>query len=158
MFKERRSLLVLAVLSILAIALTGCGRKRMVTINGDRVSTDEFNQRVQAVPVQTPTGPQMAGAYVLQQVIQEKIVQQLAKEKGLQPTEEQINKKIDTLKKQSNGDLTKTLAQNGMTMDSLKTKIQIEQAYINLATRESQFPMTMSGRPINRLSAFPTHP
>ena len=140
MFKERRSLFVLVVLSILAIAVTGCGRKRMVTINGDVVKVDEFNNRVQAVPVQTSSGQLPAGAYVMQQIIQEKVIQQLAKEKGLEPTEDQVNKKIDALKRQSGGDLSKTLAQSGMTMDSLRTKIKIEQSYVNLASKGVSIP------------------
>ena len=76
----------------------------------------------------------MAGNYVIKQIINEKLVQQLAEEKGKAPTEEQINKKLEFIKKESGGNLQKVLAQNGMTMEDLKRKVTIEQSFVNVAS------------------------
>lgn len=130
----RISLVTLLLLAVLSLLLTGCGRKGVMTINGEKVTKDEFYQRLEEVPVQTQTGNEMAGIYVIKQIINEKLVQQLAKEKGKTPTEAQINKKIEFIKKESGGNIQKVLSKNGMTMDDLKRKITIEQSFVNVAS------------------------
>jgi len=130
------SLIALVALAIMAIALTGCGsRKTIVKVNGEKVSRGDFYNRLQAVPVQTPQGPQMAGRYVMQQIVTEKLVQQLAKKEGVPPTEAQINKKIDYIKKESGANLSKVLASRGMNMEDLKRQVGIEQAFTNVVTK-----------------------
>jgi foldase protein PrsA len=122
-------------LAILALTLTGCsGRRTIVKVNGEKVTKNDFYNRLQAVPVQTPQGPQMAGRYVMQQIISEKLVQQLADDQKVKPTEAQINKKIDFIKKQS-GNLGQVLKQRGMSLDDLKRQITIEQSFINVVTK-----------------------
>lgn len=134
MHKTRFSLIALLLLAVLSLLLTGCGRKGIMSINGEKISKNEFYSRLEQVPVQTQTGSEMAGIYVIKQIINEKLVQQLADKKGKAPTEEQINKKIEFIKKESGGNIQKVLAQNGMTMDDLKRKVTIEQSFVNVAS------------------------
>lgn len=134
MRRIRFSLIALLLLAVVSLLLTGCGRKGIMNINGEKISKEEFLNRLEQVPVQTPQGPDIAGRYVIKQIINEKLVEQLAKEKDKTPTEEQINKKINFLKKESGGNLQKIMAQNGMTMDDLKRKVTVEQSFVNVAS------------------------
>lgn len=120
--------------------LAGCGKKALIRVNGEKIPKDEFYARLERVVVQTPQGPQMAGRFVVQQLIAEKLVEQLAKEQNVEPTEEQINKKIAFIKKQSGGDLRKVLAARGMTLDDLKHQIVVEQSFVNIVSKGVNIP------------------
>jgi len=86
------------------------------------------------VPVQTNQGAQPAGQYVIQKIINDQLVQQLAKKKHVEPTEAQINMKIDYIRKQNGGDLKRFLASRGMVLNDLKQQLILEQSGINLYT------------------------
>lgn len=135
MNSKTAKVIVLFVLVALVFTLTGCGRKGLVRVNGEKVSKDEFYVRLEKVPVQTQQGPKPAGRYVIEQIISEKLVEQLAKDKNVVPTEAQINNKINFIKKQSGGDLRKLLASRGMTLEDMKRQIALQQAFSNLFTR-----------------------
>lgn len=135
MFKAKISVVALLVLAVSATLLTGCGRKGLVSINGAKVSKDEFYARLEKVPVQTTSGTKPAGQYVIEQIIGEQLIQQYAKDQGVAPSETQIKKKLDFIKKESGSDLNKLLAQQGTTMEMLKTKITLEQSFINIASK-----------------------
>jgi len=126
--------------AVLMSTMTGCAKRGLVKINGEKVSKDDFYARLERVTVQMPQGAQPAGRYVIQQIITEKLVQQLAKEHNVAPTDAQINKKIEFAKKQSGGDLRKVLAQRGMTLDDLKHQIALEQSFINVVTKGAKIP------------------
>lgn len=140
MHKIKFSLASLVILAILATLLAGCGKKSMMKVNDDKVSKDEFYTRLQSVPVQTQQGTKMAGQYVIEQIIGEKLIQQLAEEKGVEPKEAQIEKKIAAIKKESGGNLKKVLAQRGMTMEDLKKQVTIQQALVNVVTKGVKIP------------------
>ncbi|MEN6358431.1 MAG: lipoprotein [Armatimonadota bacterium] len=140
MHKIRFSLIAIVLLAILTTLLAGCGRKGLVKVNGEKVSKDEFYSRLEQVPVQTQQGTKMAGQYVIEQIIGEKLVQGLAKKEGVAPTEDQIEKKITAIKKESGGDLAKVLAQRGMTMDDLKKQLTIQQALVNVVSKGVTVP------------------
>jgi hypothetical protein len=108
MSRMRLSVVALVALAIAATMLAGCGRRGLIRVNGEKIRKDEFYSRLERVPVQTQQGPQMAGRYLIQQMIAEKLVQQLAKDKKVEPTEAQINKKIDFFKKQTGGDIARS--------------------------------------------------
>lgn len=136
MIRKTAALMALVLAAGAVLALSGCGRRGLIRVNGEKVSKEEFYTRLERVPVQTAQGtPKPAGRYVIEQIISEKIIQQLAKEKGVAPTEEQINRKIEFVKKQSGGDLNRVLAVRGMTPEDLKQQVALEQAFINLFTR-----------------------
>lgn len=140
MLKNKVSLVALLGLAVLTTTLTGCGRKGLIKVNGEKISKDEFIARLEQVPVQTQQGTQLAGQYVVQQMIQEKLVQQLAKKEGVTPTETQINKKLETIKKQSGGDFNRALAGRGMTIEDFKKQMTTEQCLINVVTKGVNIP------------------
>ena len=140
MSRMRLSVVALVALAIAATTLAGCGRRGLIRVNGEKIGKDDFYARLERVPVQTPQGAQMAGRYIVQQMIAEKLVQQLAKEEKVEPTEAQINKKIEFFKKQSGGDIRKALAQRGMNLDDLKRQVAVEQSFVNVVTRGITIP------------------
>jgi parvulin-like peptidyl-prolyl isomerase len=125
----------LIVLVAAVVTLTGCGMRGLIRVNGEKISKDEFYQRLERVPVQTQQGPQPAGRYVIQQIISEKLIQQLAKEKGVPASEQQVTRKVDFIKKQNGGDLRRFLGERGMTLDELKQQLALQQAIVNLYTK-----------------------
>ncbi len=130
------SLIALLVLAVLVTALTGCGgRRTIVKVNGVKFTKNDFYDRLQKVPVQTAQGPQMAGRFVMQQMITETLIQQLAKKEGVEPKEAQINKKIDRFRKEAGPNFAKVLAAQGMSMDDLKRQVSVQQALINVVTK-----------------------
>lgn len=140
MLKNKGSLIALLGLAVVTTTLTGCGRRGVVKVNGDKVSKDEFYERLQQVPVQTAQGTETAGQYVIQQLINEKLVQQLAKKEGVSPTEDQVNKKLETLKKQNGTGFANALAARGMTIDQFKKQLTTEQCLINIVTKGVTVP------------------
>lgn len=130
---KKKVILGLLVVAV-AIPLAGCGKKTMLTVNGEKVSKDEFYSRLERIQVQTPGGPKLAGNYVMEQIIGEKLVEQLAKKQGVAPTDAQIQSKIQTITKES-GNLAAWLNAQGMTNDDLKKKLSAEQSVINLVSK-----------------------
>ncbi len=137
---RRMRVVVILILAVVVTTLAGCGKKALIRVNGEKITKDEFYSRLERVPVQTPQGPQMAGRFIVQQLIAEKLVEQLAREQKVEPTEEQINKKITFIKKQSGGDLRKVLAARGMTLENLKHQIAVEQAFVNIVSKGVNIP------------------
>lgn len=142
MHRTKVGIIALLALAVLVTALTGCGRKGLIRVNGEKISKDEFYARLERVTVQTPQGPKPAGRYVIEQIISEKLIQQLAKDKEVEPTEAQINSKIGFYKAQGGGDFAKTLRQRGLSMDDLKRQVGLEQAFVNVFTRGIDIPET----------------
>ena len=117
------------------ILFAGCANKTFLSVNEQKVRKDEFNSRLEKVPVQTRNGTQLAGQYVVEQLINEKIILDFAKNKGVFPTKDQIAKKIEFITKQNPGGLQKLLQAQGMTKEELEKKIEVEQALVNVVTK-----------------------
>ena len=83
-------------------------------VNGEKVSKDEFYPRLERIPVQTQQGTKLAGQYVVEQMIGEKLIEQLAKKENVAPTDAQIEAKIKVIRKESNGDIAQLLNSQGM--------------------------------------------
>lgn len=124
-------ILVLAAGILVGLVLSGCGRGAFMTVNGEKISKDEFINRLETMPVGSPARP--AGLVILDQMINEKLLEQLAKEKGVYPTEEQIEKKINFAKK--GGNLENELNQRGITIDDFKKELIAKQSGINIVTK-----------------------
>jgi foldase protein PrsA len=133
------SLIVMLVLAASALVLTGCGRKGLVNINSDKIAKDEFYARLERVPVQTVKGGQQvtvpAGQYVIEQMITEDLLQQLAKKENVAPTDAQIEAKLKYLKAKSGGEFTQQLKASGMTQEDWKSQMKIQQSVINLMSK-----------------------
>jgi parvulin-like peptidyl-prolyl isomerase len=120
-----------------ALALSGCGKNSMATVNGEKVTKEEFYSRLERVSVPDGRGGSaQAGPLVLNQIIKEKLWEQLAKEKGVTPTEEQIKKKLDWQKKAE--ELALNLQRQGITVDDYKKMLRPQMAMINVVTKDEK--------------------
>lgn len=122
--------LALALMAVLT--LTGCSKRTVVAVNGEKISRAEFQRRLERllVPTGSNTPSRQAGELVMNTLVNEKLILQLAEEKKVSPTEEQVNKKIEMAKKE--GNLNDVLRQRHMTMDEFKREITLSQAFRNI--------------------------
>lgn len=128
MHNRRLALLLVAGL-LVTFALSGCGRGSFVTINGEKITKDEFVKKLELAPV----NGRPAGLLVMDQMITEKLIDQIAKEQKVEPTEAQINAKIKYLQK--DGALNQMLEQRGITIEEFKKELYAQQAVRNIITK-----------------------
>ena len=93
----RRTVPLLAAGLAAAMVLGGCGGPKVVaTVNKDKITDEEFYTRmanVDAAELMTSAqtrGPARAGEYAMRSLVVEKLILQLAAEKGATPTEAQV--------------------------------------------------------------------
>lgn len=127
-----KKLVIIAFIAVaVMVTVVGCGRGTMATVGGEKISKSDFYKRLENMPVQG----RPAGLLVLDQMVNEHLVQQLAKKMGISPTEAQIQNKLDMAKKQGQGNLRALLDQRGMTLDDFKAELTAQQAYFNVVTK-----------------------
>ena len=134
------SLVTIVALMVILLALAGCGRKGLINVNGDKLAKDEFYARLERVPVQTVKGGKNvtvpAGQYVVEQMITERLLTQLAEKEGVASTDTQLNRKLNYLKK--NGNFSAQLRQMGVTEQEWKRQMSLQQSVINLITKDTK--------------------
>lgn len=137
-------------------ALTGCNKQAaatgdvVATVNGEAIGAKEYHEyleRKSSVLVQTPQGPQEAqvagglGLQALRDLVNQKMVTQLAKDDGLYPSEEDVKKELDFRTKQQ-PDLVNILTSQGLTLDSIKNDIAFDLSRERLLTKGIVVPMS----------------
>lgn len=151
----RRAIILIAAAGVLASALAGCGGKVVATVNGEKITRDEYYKRLERVGIPNPiamnrllgqiarVNPNLAraiasvpkvevGLLTTNELISEKIISQMAKKEGATPTDQQIDYKWGLLKK--SGSIAQAMRQ-GMTEDEIRKQLAVQQAYINVATK-----------------------
>lgn len=127
---KRAAILVAA--AGVAIILTGCGKsckvadvpKTVATVNGQPISSAQFLDMTS----------RRAGRDVLTSLIEQNIILKWAKDEGVAPTKDQINKQVDILKRDGVYDRqVKMLGQ-----DAVDSELTGMQARINLAKKISK--------------------
>ena len=124
----RRAAFVVIVIAIFAAVLAGCGGTKVTgvpdtvaVVNGEKISSasyfEDLNRRI--------------GQDVLTNMIEQKIIIQWAKDKGVPVTEEQITKQIESLKRDGvYEDQVKIMGEAG-----IKSEIEAMQARINVSKK-----------------------
>lgn len=112
--------------------------KTMVVVNGDKITGANYVKRMEVLP---GVGMLINGRFLegtpgyltLQQMINETLMIQLAKDKGVAPTEAQITQEIqDRLK--DNPEFAKIFEQMGLTQADLRYDILVQMSEFNLMT------------------------
>jgi foldase protein PrsA len=131
-----RTLLAIALVAGLALALTGCSDENVAAkVNGEVITVDELNQQVAQLKKQYPTmfeGADGEGRLIdfkqrlLDNLIDQELVRQAAEDQGIKVTDADVDKQIKQLKGGFENDkaFTEALTSAGMTEDSLKTQIR----------------------------------
>jgi hypothetical protein len=135
--------------AVLCLAsLHGCGRKGdlLAVVNGAPISMRDFIASLSVMPkvlVTTDNGKaslQVSGTLGGQnvvQVVREEILLQLAKEKGVFPTKEQVEHEVNLRKRQSPSFLLDLEAQ-GMSLEMIRKSLEASLAEENLITQGIQ--------------------
>jgi len=137
--KSTRVLLVFALLSALlvgTVAVSGCAKKdAAATVNGDAISLTQLNQQLDQLKKQYPNmfeGADGEGRLLdfkkrlLDNLVNQKLVEQAAKDKGIKVSDADIKKQIDQLKGgfKDTAQFESALKSAGMTVDSLTEQIR----------------------------------
>lgn len=101
------------------LLLTACnaqGKDIVAEVNGEVITKDEFYQELLKA----------GGKQLLDRLIEQKLIQQAAKEKGVTVSDQQVQEKLDEMKEQFGGEASFQLymAQFGITEDLLKQDIR----------------------------------
>ena len=137
--KCTRKMLVFALLSALlvgAVALSGCAKKdAAATVNGEAISQTQLNQQLDQLKKQYPnmfTGADGAGRLLdfkqrlLDNLINQKLIDQAAKDKGIKISDADVTKQVDQLKAgfKDASQFESALKSAGMTLSSLTDQIR----------------------------------
>ncbi|MGI6296362.1 MAG: peptidyl-prolyl cis-trans isomerase [Armatimonadota bacterium] len=138
----RFGLIAIIAVAVLISALAGCGRKGLINVNGQKLTKDEFYLKLERVPVQTIKGGKQvaipAGQYVIEQMIIEQLLTQLAKKEGVEATDEQIAAKLKYIKTSTGGNFLAQLKQQGMSEQDWKRQMALQQTVVNLIGKGSK--------------------
>src|SRR6056297_1310371 len=114
--------------------ITISGADAVATVNGEDISRRDFEQLIGYVQMQYQQlgmqvqGPQLAQlkAAVLESLIDDELLYQIALEEGYSPTEQEVNEKLDITKQQVGNEesFKQLLSQQGLTEDDLKQEIR----------------------------------
>lgn len=133
--KLLRIALVVALAASLALA-SGCKNSDTAAkVNGDRISTEELDKQVEQLKKQYPdmfTGADGEGRLIdfkqrlLDNLVNQKLIEQAAKDKGISITDAEIEKQIEQLKSGFKDDeqFQSALKSANMTLDALRQQIR----------------------------------
>lgn len=143
----RKSYYILGLLILMAtLVLWGCGQSVMATVNGDQITAQELDQRVEIVKnemmqqgfqfegEQGAQIEQMLRRDLLNQMIDEKLVLQEAKKRNLLPSDKEVADEIKKIKEQlgDEGNFKKFLAANGVNEPKLNDLVKEQLALMKL--------------------------
>lgn len=138
----RFGLIAVIAVAVLIPSLAGCGRKGLINVNGEKLTKDEFYVRLERVPVQTIKGGKQvtipAGQYVIEQMITEQLLTQLAKKEDVLATDEQVASKLKYMKTTTGGNFLAQLKQQGMSEQDWKRQMALQQTVVNLIGKGSK--------------------
>lgn len=138
-----------AAAAVLALGAFGCGKKEaadtsIVTVNGEAISTKEYMDLLDhksTVLVSTPQGPQLAqtvnpvGFQALQDLVNRKLLLQVAKEQNVLPTNADVDKELNFRTEQQGDYVTLMTQEAGLTLEQLKNDILFDLARERLITK-----------------------
>lgn len=127
----RQAVLGASLLALLSIFLTGCGRS-VAKVDGEKISRREYYNRLEKLAIPVGGRNREAGQVVLQLLIEEGLREKLAKKEGVYPTKEQIQKRLDAMKKDGSRD---NLKRQGYTDKEIEKLVTAKQVEMNLLTK-----------------------
>lgn len=131
-------LAALAAASVAALAQDVDPNRVVATVNGEPIKGSEYYHRMEFLPgVGKVTGSTISefppGFLTIEQLITEHLVLQLAKQKGVLPTDAEVDNELQA-RMQETPDLVKNWETTGRTEDELKYQIKLELAQFKIAT------------------------
>lgn len=142
------SKLSILALGVLALAAAGCSRggassgDTLALVNGDPITVTEFHEylerkpTVQVITSNGPTDARVAGTLGLQalrDLINRRILLQIAKDEGVAPNSADIQKEL-TYQTKRNPAFVKTLNASGLSLDEIRSDLALDLARFNVVT------------------------
>ena len=119
--------------SLLLAACSSGGGSTLATVNGQKITKADFDQKLEASP---------AGRGVLNQLIQADLIDQYAKDNHIEPTSQQIDEEVNKVKtRYPNGQFEQIVKQQGLT-DADVRNIFREQLVLQQAVAKNVPPVT----------------
>lgn len=106
--------------ALLTFSLAACGGNsaKEITVNGQAITKAAFDQRLESSQAARPT---------LQQMVQESLIEQYAKDHHIAVTDDEINKKENALKaRYPNGQFAQLLKAQGLTEAFVRSQIRLQ--------------------------------
>ncbi len=134
--KSIRIILVASLVAALAFGAFGCSQKDVAAkVNGETIPIEELNKQVDQLKKQYPQmfeGADGEGRLIdfkqrlLDNLINQKLIQQAAKDKGIEVTDAEVKKQIDQLKAgfKDQAQFDAALKSAGMTLETLTQQIR----------------------------------
>jgi foldase protein PrsA len=123
----RRATALLAGSSVFVLLLAGCGQRMAAKVNGEVISQEQFYQRLLNFNQNQIDSPPV-GLILVNQLINDRLLEQEAQRLKLMPTEAEVNTELENLRKQvaTGGGLPldQRLKQAGLTVEVLKDGIR----------------------------------
>jgi hypothetical protein len=125
---------------------SGCKGKTaevMATVNGEQITREDFYTYIEHKPsvmVQTPQGAATANVATplnfqsLNDLVNQKLLEQMAKDEGVYPTEAEIKDEIGYQQTKNQG-FVKTLTSQGYTMTEIRRQLALERCRFKLITK-----------------------
>ena len=132
---NRRVVLALVVLGVLAMVAAGCGRGTVAKVNGRKITRQEYYNRLERLAYTDPTTRQQteAGASVLDRLVTEELILRLAEKDKVGPTEHQIKERVDQTMKTPG--FAAEMKRQGFSKEQFKERMRVEQAAFNIQTK-----------------------
>jgi len=125
---------------------SGCKGKTaevMATVNGEQITREDFYTYLEHKPsvmVQTPQGAASANVATplnfqsLNDLVNQKLLEQMAKDEGVFPTEQEVKDEISFQQTKNQG-FVKTLTSQGYTMTEIRRQLALERCRFKLITK-----------------------
>jgi len=132
---NRRAILALIALVVLATFVVGCGRGTVAKVNGRKITRQEYYDRLERMPYTDPATNQQneAGASVLDRLITEELILRLAEKDKVGPTEQQVKERMEQTMKTPG--FAAQMKASGFSKEQFKERMQVEQAAFNIQTK-----------------------
>lgn len=128
------------ILAVLAFVLGACGTKQHIAKVGDTpIDRESYIRRLERMPTPVRTGVNQAftfpaGDVAINQMIQEQILLQWAKEEGVYPSDQQVEARVQQ-ELRNNPHLKQAMSEQRITLDDLRHEVRVALARFNLRTK-----------------------
>jgi len=160
--QKRLALAMVAVLALLLL-LSGCGNKVVATVNGEDITQQELNKELdmykaglenQGADFSGKEGQEILDRLrrdVLKQLIDEKLLLQEVREKGLEPSSKEVQQEIKMIKDnfETEGQFKRFLAANGVNEPQLEDYVK-KQLAIQKLVEEITADVTVTGEEVKQ--------